>query len=53
MVASLADAWIETQRAPRLVTISVVASLADAWIETFGASAPSWPEGRVPRGRVD
>jgi len=33
-VASLAEAWIETEKLSRIHQALVVASLAEAWIET-------------------
>ena len=54
IVASRADAWIETH-VPRLANFRHdVASRADAWIET-GMKSPlrKRKPGRVPRGRVD
>ena len=35
MVASFTDAWIETCRHVRLLSLSRVASFTDAWIETY------------------
>ena len=52
-VASLADAWIETQALTEFISRKNVASLADAWIETSLPRAGHCLGRRVPRGRVD
>ena len=38
VVASFADAWIETSNGQGSGSIAIVASFADAWIETLGMS---------------
>ena len=43
LVASLADAWIETSAARGRQLSRDVASLADAWIETKPSTAPPYP----------
>ena len=53
VVASRADAWIETVRVPRMYSMVEVASRADAWIETMDDEELTRALGRVPRGRVD
>ena len=53
-VASLADAWIETNCREPCGAVRAVASLADAWIETaVNRAVVAVLAGRVPRGRVD
>ena len=54
VVASRADAWIETGFSGGAQGVRGVASRADAWIETSQTSLRQrWGTCRVPRGRVD
>jgi len=54
LVASLAEAWIETIHACILHDDPQVASLAEAWIETMIQQVLSrYPDRRLPRGGVD
>ena len=56
MVASLAEAWIETAKLLMIGLPLIVASLAEAWIETQQSMAAGCTCGRSPpsrrRGRV-
>ena len=54
IVASRAEAWIETMEAANNAYLSAVASRAEAWIETLKLLSQSLTSaGRLPCGGVD
>ncbi len=53
-VASLAEAWIETEMIMKNLLKGIVASLAEAWIETINHAYGTLEyDRRLPRGGVD